>query len=57
MSEKSSLSISKVSRIAKISYSLTWQVLKNDLGLKPYKKPDFHEIETNDYPYGHHIND
>ncbi len=25
-------------------------VLKNDLGLKPYKKPDLHEIETNDYP-------
>ena len=50
MSEKPSLSISKASRIAKISYSLTWLVLKNDLGLKPYKKPDLHEIETNDYP-------
>ena len=59
MSEKSSLSISKASRIAKISCSLTRQVLKNDLGLKPYKKPDLHEKETNDYPnkYGHHIND
>jgi hypothetical protein len=45
--------------IAKISCSLTRLVLKNDLGLKPYKKPDLLEIETNDYPntYGHHIND
>ena len=44
---------------AKISCSLTRLVLKNDLGLKSYKKPDLHEIETNDYPntYGHHIND
>jgi len=52
MSEKSSLSISKASRIIswKISCSLTRQVLKNDLGLKPYKKPDLHEEETNDYP-------
>ena len=50
MSEKSSLSISKASRITKISCSLTRQVLKNDLGLKPYKKPDLHEKETNDYP-------
>ena len=59
MSEKPSLSIRKASQIANISCSLTRLVLKNDLGLKPYKKPDLHEIETNDYPntYGHHIND
>jgi hypothetical protein len=50
MSEKSSLSISKARRIAKISCSLTRQELKNDLGLKPYKKPDLHEIETSDSP-------
>jgi hypothetical protein len=37
MSEKSSLSISKASRIAKISCSLTRQVLKNDLGLNHIK--------------------
>ncbi len=35
---------------AKISCSLTRLVLKNNLGLKPYKKPDLHEMETNDYP-------
>ena len=66
MSEKPSLSIRKASQIAKISCSLTRLVLKNDLGPKPNKKPDLHEIETNDYPthiltypntYGHHIND
>jgi len=45
MSEKPSLSIRKASQIAKISCSLTRLVLKNDLGLKPYKKPDLHEIE------------
>jgi hypothetical protein len=57
--EKPSLSIRKASQIAKISCRLTKLVLKNDLGPKPYKKPDLHEIETNDYPntYGHHIND
>jgi hypothetical protein len=44
------VSIRKASQIAKISCSLTRLVLKNDLGLKPYKKPDLHEIETNDYP-------
>ncbi len=50
MSEKPSLSIRKASQIAKISSCLTRLVLKNDLGLKPYKKFDLHEIETNDYP-------
>jgi hypothetical protein len=39
MPEKPSLSIRKASQIA-----------KNYLGLKLYKKPDLHEIETNDYP-------
>jgi len=59
MSEKPSLSIRKASQIANISRSLTRLVLENDLVLKPYKKPDLHEIETNDYPntYGLHIND
>jgi hypothetical protein len=50
MSEKHSLSIRKASQIAKILCSLTRLVLKNDLGLRPYKKPDLHEIETKDYP-------
>ena len=50
MSEKPSQSIRKESQIVKILCSLTRLVLKNDLGLKPYKKPDLHEIETNDYP-------
>lgn len=41
----------KAKKIAKISFSLTKLVLKNDLGLiKSFKKPDLHEIETNDYP-------
>ena len=35
--KKTPLSIRKASRIAKISCSLTRLVLKNDLGLKPYK--------------------
>jgi hypothetical protein len=50
MSEKPSLSIRKASQIAKILFSLTRLVFKNDLGLKPYKKPDLHEMETNNYP-------
>jgi len=49
MPVKPSLSIRKASQIANISCSLTRLVLKNDLGLKPYKKPDLHEIKTNDY--------
>jgi hypothetical protein len=44
MSEKPSLSIRKASQIARISCSLTRLVLKNDLGLKTYKKPDLHEF-------------
>ena len=44
MSEKPSQSIRKGSQIVKILCSLTRLVLKNDLGLKPYKKPDLHEI-------------
>jgi hypothetical protein len=58
ISEKPSQSIRKASQIVEILCSLTRLVLKNDLGLKLYKKPDLHEIETNDYPntYGHHIN-
>jgi hypothetical protein len=34
--KKTPLSIRKASRTAKISFSLTRLVLKNDLGLKPY---------------------
>ena len=45
-----SQSIRKASQIANISCSLTRLVLKNDLGLKSYKKRDLHEKETNDYP-------
>ena len=37
MTEKPSVSIRKASQIAEISYSLTRLVLKDDLGLKPYK--------------------
>jgi len=46
---RKSQSIRKASKIVKILCSLTRLVLKNDLGLKPYKKPDLHEKETNDY--------
>jgi hypothetical protein len=45
-----SQSIRKASQIVEILCGLTKLVLRNDLGLKPYKKPDLHEIETNDYP-------
>lgn len=50
MTEKPSVSIRKASQIAEISYSLTRLVLKDDLGLKPYKQPDLHEIKPADYP-------
>ncbi len=55
MPEKPSLSI-KQKQARQLKFRV---VLKNDLGLKPYKKPDLHEIETSDYPntYGQHIND
>jgi len=57
MLEKPSQSIRKASQIVEILCSLTRLVLKNYSGLKPYKKPNLHDIETSDYPntYGHHI--
>jgi hypothetical protein len=36
----------KARKLAKIKERLT----RDDLDLKPYKQPDLHEIETNDYP-------
>jgi hypothetical protein len=49
IAEKPSLSLRKASQVAKISHSLARLILKDDLGLKPYKLPDLHEIEAADY--------
>ena len=49
IAEKPSLSLRKASQVAKISHSLARLVLKDDLGLIPYKLPDLHEIEAADY--------
>ncbi len=48
--EEPSLSIRKASRIAEISRSLTRLILKDDLDLKRYKLPDFHELQPADFP-------
>ena len=50
ISEDPSLSIRQISQDAEISYSLTRLILKDDLDLKPYKLPDFHELEPADFP-------
>jgi hypothetical protein len=50
ISEDPSLSIRHLSQAAEISYSLTRLILKDDLDLKPYKLPDFHELQTADFP-------
>ena len=39
IAEKPSLSLRKASQVAKISHSLARLILKDDLGLKPYKLP------------------
>jgi hypothetical protein len=49
-SEDPSLSIRHLSHIAEISYSLTRLILKDDLYLKPYNLPDFHELQPADFP-------
>ena len=46
IAEKPSLSLRKASKVAK---SLARLILKDDLGVKPYKVPDSHEIEAADY--------
>jgi hypothetical protein len=50
ISEDPSLSIRHLSQVAEISYSLTRLILKDDLDLKPYKLPDFHELQPADFP-------
>jgi hypothetical protein len=50
ISEDPSLSIRQMSQNDEISYSLTRLILKDDLDLKPYKLPDFHELEQADFP-------
>jgi hypothetical protein len=50
ISKDPSLSIRHLSHIAEISSSLTRLILKNDLDLKPYKLPDFHELQPADFP-------
>jgi hypothetical protein len=44
------LSIRNLSQVAEISYSLTRFILKDDLGLKPYGLPDFHQLQSANFP-------
>ena len=48
VSEKPDLSISEASQVANISSSLARLVLKQDLKLKPYKLPEYHELKPGD---------
>ena len=48
VSEKPDLSISEASQIDDISSSLARLVLKQDLKLKPYKLPEYHELKPGD---------
>jgi hypothetical protein len=50
ISEDPSLSIRHLSKVAEISSSLTRLILKDDLDLKPYKLPDFYELQPGDFP-------
>ena len=50
ISKDPSLSIRHLSHIAENSSSLTRLILKDDLDLKPYKLPDFHELQPADFP-------
>ncbi len=50
ISEDPSLLIKHLSQVAQISYSLTRLILKDDLYLKPYKLPGFHELQPADFP-------
>jgi len=47
--EDASLSIRKLSVAAQISYGTTRSVLRDDLGLKPYRRQIVHELEPADY--------
>ena len=51
ISEDPSLLIRQISQDAEISYSLNRLILKDDLDLKPYKLPDFHELEPADFDF------
>jgi hypothetical protein len=46
--ENASLSIRKLSVAAQISYGTTRSILLDDLGLKPYRRKNFHELEPTD---------
>ena len=48
VSEKPDLSIREAAQIADISSSLARLVLKQDLCLKPYKLPQYHELKPGD---------
>ncbi len=50
ISEDPSLSIRYLSQVAEISYSLTRLTLIDHLDLKPYRLPDFHELQPADFP-------
>ncbi len=50
VSKKPDLSVRKASQIADISSSLARLVLKEDLGLKPFKLPSNHELKPADHP-------
>ena len=47
--ENASLSIGKLSVAAQILYGTTRSILLDDLGLKPYRRKIFHELESGDY--------
>ena len=48
VSEKPDLSTREAAQVADISSSLARLVLKDDLGLKPYKRPEYHELKPDD---------
>ena len=50
VAEKPDLSLSEESQVADISSSLARLVLKQDLGLKPYKLPEYYELKPDDHP-------
>jgi hypothetical protein len=50
ISEDPSLSIRSLSQVAEISYSLSRFILKDDLDLKPYELPDFHQLQPTNFP-------
>ena len=45
-----SLSIKNLSQVAEISYSLSRFILKDNLDLKPYDSPDFHQLQPINFP-------